>query len=110
MLGKRPHSFAFLVKLALFKLYHPRAFSNSTSHFGNVYGIGGLFHYVNVLSAYQSGFITTDASIHSLKLSHTGSIGATFSAAESLTIGYVPAEGAFALLGLTSVVSRRRRS
>ena len=32
MLGKRPHSFAFLVKLALFKLYHPRSFSNSTSH------------------------------------------------------------------------------
>lgn len=56
---------------------------------------------------YQRGFITTDASIPSLKLSHTRSIGATFSTAESLTIGYVPAEGASALLGLTGAVSRR---
>ena len=61
-------------------------------------------------SLYQSGFITTDASITSLELSHTGSIGATFSAAESLTIGYVPAPGAFALLGLAGVASRRRRA
>jgi hypothetical protein len=59
---------------------------------------------------YQSGFITPDASIHSLKLSQTRSIGATFSAAETRTIGYVPAEGASALLGLTGVVSRRRQA
>ena len=59
---------------------------------------------------YQSGFITTDASIHSLKLSQTRSIGAIFSAAESLTIGYVPVPGAFALLGFAGVVSRRRRA
>ena len=56
---------------------------------------------------YQSGFITTDASIHSLKLSHTGSIGATFSTAETRTIGYVPVKGASVLLGLTGVVSGR---
>ena len=101
---------------------------------GNVYGVGGLFHYVDAAGAYKSGlmkiklsdgttfirsissqttfsgFITTGASISSLELSHIGSTGVTFSAAESLTIGYVPAPGAFALLGLAGVVSRRRRA
>ena len=101
---------------------------------GNVYGVGGLFHYVDLTGAYTSGlmkiklndgttfirsissqttfsgFITTGASITSLELSHTGSTGVTFSAAESLTVGYVPAPGAFALLGLAGVVSRRRRA
>ncbi len=101
---------------------------------GNVYGVGGLFHYVDLTGAYKSGlmkiklsdgttfirsissqttfsgFITTDVSITSLELSHIGSIGATFSAAESLTIGYVPAPGAFALLGLAGMASRRRRA
>ena len=99
---------------------------------GNVYGIGGLFHYVDAAGAYKSGlmkiklsdgtsfirsissqttfsgFITTGASITSLELSHIGSTGVTFSAAEALTIGYVPAPGAFALLGLAGLVSRRR--
>ncbi len=101
---------------------------------GNVYGVGGLFHYVDLTGGYQgglmkiklsdgttfirsitsqttfTGFITTDVSITSLELSHIGSIGATFSAAESLTIGYVPAPGAFALLGLAGLASRRRRA
>ena len=101
---------------------------------GNVYGVGGLFHYVDLTGAYTSGlmkiklndgttfirsissqttfsgFITTGASITSIELSHIGSTGVTFSAAESLTIGYVPAPGAFALLGLAGVVSRRRRA
>jgi len=101
---------------------------------GNVYGIGGLFHYVDAAGAYKSGlmkiklsdgtsfirsissqttfsgFITTGASIASLELSHIGSTGVTFSAAEALTIGYVPAPGAFALLGLAGLVSRRRRA
>ena len=101
---------------------------------GNVYGVGGLFHYVDAAGAHKSGlmkiklndgtsfirsissqttfsgFITTGASISSLELSHIGSTGVTFSAAESLTIGYVPAPGAFALLGLAGVVSRRRRA
>lgn len=101
---------------------------------GNVYGIGGLFHYVDAAGAYKSGlmkiklsdgtsfirsissqttfsgFITTGASITSLELSHIGSTGVTFSAAEALTIGYVPAPGAFALLGLAGLVSRRRRA
>ena len=101
---------------------------------GNVYGVGGLFHYVDLTGGYQSGlmkiklsdgttfirsissqttftgFITTDVSITSLELSHIGSIGLTFSAAESLTIGYVPAPGAFALLGLAGLASRRRRA
>jgi len=101
---------------------------------GNVYGVGGLFHYVDLTGAYTSGlmkiklndgttfirsissqttfsgFITTGASITSLELSHIGSTGATFSAAESLIIGYVPAPGAFALLGLAGLVGRRRRA
>ena len=101
---------------------------------GNVYGVGGLFHYVDLTGAYTSGlmkiklndgttfirsissqttfsgFITTGASITSIELSHIGSTGVTFSAAESLTVGYVPAPGAFALLGLAGVVSRRRRA
>ena len=101
---------------------------------GNVYGVGGLFHYVDLTGAYKSGlmkiklsdgttfirsissqttfsgFITTDVSITSLELSHIGSTGATFSAAESLTIGYVPAPSAFALLGLAGMASRRRRA
>jgi hypothetical protein len=33
-----------------------------------------------------------------------------FSAAEALTIGYVPAPGAVALLGLAGLTSRRRRA
>ena len=57
-----------------------------------------------------SGFITTGASITSLELSHIGSTGVTFSAAEALTIGYVPAPGAVALLGLAGLASRRRRA
>ncbi len=101
---------------------------------GNVYGVGGLFHYVDLTGGYQgglmkiklsdgtsfirsissqttfSGFITTGASISSLELSHIGSTGVTFSAAESLTIGYVPAPGAVALLGLAGLASRRRRA
>ena len=101
---------------------------------GNVYGVGGLFHYVDLNGAYKSGlmkiklsdgttfirsissqttfsgFITTGSSIASLELSHTGSTGVTFSAAESLTIGYVPAPGAVALLGLAGLASRRRRA
>jgi hypothetical protein len=101
---------------------------------GNVYGVGGLFHYVDLTGAYTSGlmkiklndgttfirsissqttfsgFITTGASITSIELSHTGSTGVTFSAAESLTIGYVPAPGAVALLGLAGLASRRRRA
>jgi hypothetical protein len=101
---------------------------------GNVYGVGGLFHYVDLTGAYTSGlmkiklndgttfirsissqttfsgFITTGSSITSLELSHIGSTGVTFSAAESLTIGYVPAPGAVALIGLAGLVSRRRRA
>jgi hypothetical protein len=101
---------------------------------GNVYGVGGLFHYVDAAGAYKSGlmkiklsdgttfirsissqttfsgFITTSASITSLELSHIGSTGVTFSAAEALTIGYVPAPGAVALLGLAGLASRRRRA
>jgi hypothetical protein len=101
---------------------------------GNVYGIGGLFHYVDAAGAYKSGlmkiklsdgtsfirsissqttfsgFITTGSSIASLELSHIGSTGVTFSAAEALTIGYVPAPGAAALLGLAGLASRRRRA
>ena len=101
---------------------------------GNVYGVGGLFHYVDAAGAYKSGlmkiklndgtsfirsissqttfsgFITTGASISSLELSHIGSTGVTFSAAESLIIGYVPAPGAFALLGFAGLASRRRRA
>jgi hypothetical protein len=101
---------------------------------GNVYGVGGLFHYVDLNGAYKSGlmkiklsdgttfirsissqttfsgFITTGSSIASIELSHTGSTGVTFSAAESLTIGYVPAPGAVALLGLAGLASRRRRA
>ena len=101
---------------------------------GNVYGVGGLFHYVDAAGAYKSGlmkiklsdgttfirsissqttfsgFITTGSSITSLELSHIGSTGVTFSAAEALTIGYVPAPGAVALLGLAGLASRRRRA
>jgi len=101
---------------------------------GNVYGIGGLFHYVDAAGAYKSGlmkiklsdgttfirsissqttfsgFITTGSSISSLELSHIGSTGVTFSAAEAMTIGYVPAPGAVALIGLAGLVSRRRRA
>lgn len=101
---------------------------------GNVYGVGGLFHYVDAAGTYQSGlmkiklndgttfirsissqttfsgFITTGASISSIELSHIGSAGVTFSAAETLTIGYVPGPGACALLGLAGLASRRRRS
>ncbi|MSR33913.1 MAG: hypothetical protein EXS12_03820 [Phycisphaerales bacterium] len=101
---------------------------------GNVYGVGGLFHYVDAVGTYQSGlmkiklsdgtifirsitsqttfsgFITTNASISSLELSHLGSNGVTFSCAETLTIGYVPAPGAVALLGLAGLIGRRRRA
>jgi len=100
----------------------------------NVYGVGGLFHYVDAAGAYKSGlmkiklsdgtsfirsissqttfsgFITTGSSITSLELSHIGTTGITYSAAELLTIGFVPTPGALALLGLAGLVSRRRRA
>ena len=96
--------------------------------------VGGLFHYVDAAGAFKSGlmkiklsdgttfirsissqttfsgFITTGSSITSLELSHIGTTGITYSAAELLTIGFVPTPGALALLGLAGLVSRRRRA
>ena len=100
----------------------------------NVYSVGGLFHYVNETGGFQSGvmkirlsngdefvrtvdaattftgFLSEDFSISSLQLSRLSTVtGSTFAAAETMTIGYVPAPGAAALVALAGIVSSRRR-
>ncbi len=100
----------------------------------NVYSVGGLFHYVNETGGFQSGvmkirlsngdefvrtvdaattftgFLSEDFSISSLQLSRLSTVtGSTFAAAETMTIGYVPAPGAAALVALAGMISSRRR-
>ena len=100
----------------------------------NVYSVGGLFHYVNETGAFQggvmkirlsngdefirtvtasttfTGFLSEDFNITSLQLSHApGVTGSTFAAAETMTLGVVPAPGAAALIALAGIVSGRRR-
>ena len=100
----------------------------------NVYSVGGLFHYVNETGGFQSGimkirlsngdefirtvdasttftgFLSEEISIASVQLRSLSTVtGSTFSAAESMTIGVVPAPGAAALIALAGMISSRRR-
>ena len=100
----------------------------------NVYSVGGLFHYVNETGGFQSGvmkvrlsngdefirsvdasttftgFLSEEISIASVQLRSLSTVtGSTFAAAETMTLGVVPAPGAAALIALAGIVSGRRR-
>lgn len=102
---------------------------------GQVYGLGGDFFYSsssgnfvpglmvlnlsdgttyvrNVTSPTTfAGFWSIGSTITSLSISPFGSAGAAnYVSTDSLSIGFVPSPGAFALLGLAGMASRRRRA